>query len=52
MTFGNKTRFINDQDERQANCGARVVLCNMVTRIGMFAKRDIAVGEELFFDYG
>ena len=52
MVFGNKMRFINDQDERQANIAARVVLCNMVTRIGMFAKRDIPIGDELFFDYG
>ena len=52
MIFGNKMRFINDQNEGMANCRPRALLCNSVTRIGMFAQRDIDVGEELFFDYG
>ena len=49
---GNKTRFINHQAKMSANVEPRVLLCNMVHRIGMFAKRRIELGEELFFDYG
>ena len=49
---GNKTRFINHQAKGSANVEPRVLLCNMVHRIGMFAKRTIEMGEELFFDYG
>ena len=50
--IGNKTRFINHQPKGKANVEPRILLCNMVHRIGMFAKRKIEPGEELFFDYG
>ena len=50
--IGNKTRFINHQPKANANVEPRILLCNMVHRIGMFAKRKIESGEELFFDYG
>lgn len=46
----NKFRFANHKDA--PNIWARTMLCNMVNRIGLWAKRDIAVGEELFLDYG
>lgn len=50
---GNKFRFINNSEvDATINCYAKITLCNTVTRIGMFANRDIQVGEELFFNYG
>lgn len=50
---GNKFRFINNsEDENIINCHAQVTLCNGVTRIGMFASRDLNPGEELYFNYG
>jgi hypothetical protein len=49
---GNKTRFINDAKKALTNCEAKVLLCNSVARIGLFAKVDIKAGTELFFHYG
>ncbi|KAF2814894.1 uncharacterized protein BDZ99DRAFT_186742 [Mytilinidion resinicola] len=50
---GNKFRFINNScDDRIINCKPYIKLCNGVTRIGMYAERDLKVGEELFFNYG
>jgi hypothetical protein len=49
---GNKLRFINHQPNPIANVKPRTMFCNTVQRMGMYATRDIAVGEELFFDYG
>ena len=50
--MGNKLRFINHQADPFANCLAKLMLCNSVQRIGMFALKDIEIGEEMYFNYG
>ncbi|KAL1305231.1 hypothetical protein AAFC00_002148 [Neodothiora populina] len=52
--YGNKIRFINHaaMGDGLRNVYPKVVFCNMAHRIGMFALKPIAAGEELFFNYG
>lgn len=49
---GNKTRFINHQSGQKQNVQPKIMLCNTVHRIGMYASRNIQKGQELFFNYG
>lgn len=51
MYMGNKMRFINNADEKFSNCKSKIMLCNTVFRIGLYAKVDIKAGTELFFNY-
>ena len=49
-TIGNKSRFAN-HSKRRANIGTKLITAKGEQKIGLFAKRDIEKGEELFFDY-
>lgn len=49
---GNKAKFINHSEETVANCVPRIIQDDGDHKVALFAKRAIAVGEELTFDYG
>lgn len=48
---GNKIRFINNS-KKHANLLPKLMFCNGVQRIMLYAKQDIKAGEELYFEYG
>ena len=49
----NKARFINNSSlTKNINVLPKLLLCNGVSRIMLYAARDIAAGEELFYEYG
>ena len=47
---GNKTKFAN-HSSKGPNCYTKICRVNGDTRIGLFAKQDLAKQTELFFDY-
>ncbi|KAJ0410796.1 hypothetical protein ATCC90586_001425 [Pythium insidiosum] len=49
---GNKIKFANHRPNGGANLETKILRQRGEHRIALFAKRDIAIGEELFFDYG
>lgn len=49
--MGNKSRFINHQDEGKENLEAKETSSNGKNVIAFYAIRDIKQHEELYFDY-
>jgi hypothetical protein len=49
--MGNKLRFINNAKKNLSNCGSRVLFCNTVFRVALYASTDIKAGTEFFFHY-
>ncbi|KAI0668070.1 hypothetical protein C8Q78DRAFT_1048136 [Trametes maxima] len=49
---GNPARFINHAPSKRANVAVSILLVNGDHRIGVFARKNISSGTELFMDYG
>jgi hypothetical protein len=49
--MGNKLRFINNANQNLTNCYPKVLLCNTVFRVALYASTDITAGTEFFFHY-
>ncbi|KIM87761.1 hypothetical protein PILCRDRAFT_260311 [Piloderma croceum F 1598] len=49
---GNNTRYANHAEPPKDNCEARILLVNGEHRIGFFATKKVAVGQEILLDYG
>lgn len=49
--MGNKLRFINNANKNLTNCYPKVLLCNTVFRVALYASVDIKAGTEFFFHY-
>ena len=49
--MGNKLRFINNANQNLTNCYPKVLLCNTVFRVALYASTDIKAGTEFFFHY-
>ncbi|KAH3910960.1 hypothetical protein HBI56_002380 [Parastagonospora nodorum] len=49
--MGNKLRFINNANATHSNCASKVVFCNTVFRVALYALTSIKAGSELFFNY-
>ncbi|KAM5545791.1 hypothetical protein V8D89_000829 [Ganoderma adspersum] len=49
---GNPARFINHAPHRKANLEVSIMLVHGEQRIGIYARKNIASGTELFMDYG
>lgn len=49
--MGNKLRFINNANAIHCNCASKVVFCNTVFRVALYAVMNIKAGSELFFNY-
>ncbi|KAI1793730.1 SET domain-containing protein [Ganoderma leucocontextum] len=49
---GNPARFINHAPHRKANLEVSIMLVHGEQRIGIYAKKNVVAGTELFMDYG
>ncbi|KAI0824327.1 hypothetical protein BC628DRAFT_1378815 [Trametes gibbosa] len=49
---GNHARFINHAPSNQANVAVTIMLVHGEQRIGVYAKKNMTAGSELFMDYG
>ena len=51
-TKGRLGQLVNDAPARSANCRMKLLEVNSQPRLCLFAVKDIAVDEELLYDYG
>jgi hypothetical protein len=52
LVYGNKSRFVNHNEGTFNNCIIELAEVNNMEYVVFKAKREIRLGEELFFDYG